>query len=158
MTVGPLPSWWSGLARRERVMILAAVTVVVAALLYVGAVEPAWRERTRLQRDLPRLQEQATQIDSLRAEALALGGSGTTIAADRAAAEQSLTRAGLAGSVRGGGSQLDVSVRGAAAQAWFAWLDSYVHESRLRVVRVRVNRAAGSGMIDADAALTSGSS
>ena len=139
-------------------MILAALTVVVAALLYVGAVEPAWRERTRLQRDLPRLQEQATQVDSLRAEALALGGSGTTIAADRAAAEQSLTRAGLVGSVRGGGNQLDVSVRGAAAQAWFAWLDSYVRESRLRVVRVRVNRAAGAGMIDADAALAAGSS
>lgn len=157
MTVGPMRSWWSGLARRERAMILAALTVVVAALLYVVAVEPAWRERGRLQRDLPRLQEQAAQVDSLRAEALALGGSGVTIVADRAAAEQSLARAGLTGTVRGGGGQLDVSVRGAAAQAWFAWLDGYVRESHLRVVRVRVNRAAGSGTIDADATLASGS-
>ena len=158
MTGAPLRSWWSGLARRERFMILAAVSVIAAALLYVAAVEPAWRERARLRRDLPQLQEQAAQVDALRAEALALGaGGGATGVADRAAAEQSLARAGFSGTVRGDGARLEVSVRGAAAQAWFAWLDSYVRESRLRVVRVRVNRTAGSGMVDADAALATGS-
>ena len=132
-------------------MIAAAVAVVAAALIYVAAIEPAWRERARLLGDLPQLQEQAAQVDALRAEALTLGaGSNLAVIADRAAAEQSLTRAGLSGNVRGDTGQIDISVRGAAAQALFAWMDTFVRESGLRVVRVRVNRAPGSGMVDAD--------
>ena len=160
MTAIPLRSWWSGLAQRERVMTAGAGIVVAAAVVYIAAVEPAWRERARLLRDLPQLHEQAAQVDALRAEALALGAGNRVapVAADRVAVEQSLARAGLAGSVKGDGSALEVTVRGAAAQAWFAWLDGFVRESHLRVVRVRVTRTATSGLIDVDAGFAASAS
>lgn len=150
---GSLLAWWSGLARRERAMVIAAIAVVAAALLYLVGIEPAWRERARLLRDLPQLQEQAALVEALRAEALAIGGGGTTRGVDRAAVEQSLARAGLAASVKDAAGRLDISVRGAPAQAWFAWLEACLRESRLRVVQARVSRASASGLVDADVGL-----
>ena len=36
-----LNAWWTGLARRERVMVLIAASVVLLGTLYAAGIEPA---------------------------------------------------------------------------------------------------------------------
>ena len=40
--------WWTGLSRRERIAVGMAAALVAVALLYLAAIEPAWRTRARL--------------------------------------------------------------------------------------------------------------
>lgn len=157
-----LGAWWQGLARRERRLVAAAAGVIVAALLYAVAIEPAWRTRARLARELPQLQAQLAEMEALREEARLLKqqGFGTDSSGSlRAGAQRSLARAGLAATLRDEGERgLAVSAAGVSAQAWFAWLEEFTRESRVGVVRARVERGgtlatskAGAGMVRAEA-------
>lgn len=155
MNLAPLRTRWQGLAPRERRMVLAAAACVVAALVYAIGIEPAWRDRARLLRELPDLQSQAAQVDALRQHALALRAQGA--GADppgewKALAGQSLARANVAGRVEAtpaGG--IAVAAKDVAAQPWFAWVEGFARESRFRVVRLRVVRATALGRVDAEA-------
>ena len=153
--IGRLRSWWNGLARRERAGTAIALLVVATALVYSLAIAPAWTARTRLRQELPRLQEQAAQVEALSAEAQSLkqGGIGFDDPQSlRSGAEQSLARAGLSGGVSVEGARaLAVNVRSVPAGAWLAWLETFARESRLRVVRARIARTAAPGMVDAEA-------
>src|SRR5581483_5058575 len=64
-----LRQWWLGLSRRERIGTAGAASFVLAALLFLVAIEPAWRTRERLAGDLPRLRAEAAQMEALRLEA-----------------------------------------------------------------------------------------
>ncbi len=145
-------TWWRGLARRERVMVLSAVFVVGIGLLYTVGIEPAWDMRIRLARDLPRLQDEVVQLEALRAEVRGLeqrSGGVQTRASLRAAAEQSLRRANLVGEVADhGANAVTVNTRNIAAAKWFDWLESFAREARIRVVTTRIERASP-GRVDA---------
>ena len=144
-----LKVWWRGLGRRERLLVAIALTVVGTALFYAIAVEPAWRTRSRLARELPKLQEDLARMEALREEARALGNQGA--GRDAGVGEQ---RAGIAGTVREDGDRgITVKSSGLQAQAWFAWLDQFSRESRTQVMRARVVRAAGVGLVDAEVLL-----
>ncbi len=150
-----LRAWWNGLAPRERAGTAAALLVVGTALVYSIAVAPAWTARSRLQQELPRLQEQAAQVEALSAEARSLKERGTGFddpQALRSGAERSLERAGLSGGVAVEGARgLAVNVRGIPAGAWLAWLEAFTRESRLRIVHARIARTTGPGLVDAEA-------
>ncbi|MFN0040911.1 MAG: type II secretion system protein GspM [Burkholderiales bacterium] len=152
-----LKVWWRGLGRRERLLVAIALTVVGTVLFYAIAVEPAWRTRSRLARELPKLQEDVARMEALREEARALGNQGAGRDAGeslRVGAERSLQRAGIAGTVRDEGDRgITVKSSGLQAQAWFAWLDQFSRESRTQVMRARVVRAAGVGLVDAEVLL-----
>ena len=139
-------TWWRGLARRERMMVLAAAIVVGIGLLYTVAIEPAWQARSRLADDLPRLQDELVRLEALRTEVRALedrGGTVQTRESLRVAAEQSMRRANLAGEVvKDGANAVSVSTRNVDAATWFAWLESLVREARIRVVTASVERAS----------------
>ena len=145
-------TWWRGLARRERMMVLSAVFVVGIGLLYTVGIEPAWDMRIRLARDLPRLQDEVVQLEALRAEVRGLeqrSGGVQTRASLRAAAEQSLRRENLVGEVVDhGANAVTVNTRNIAAAKWFNWLESFAREARIRMVTTRIERASP-GRVDA---------
>jgi len=145
-------TWWRGLARRERVMVLSAVFFVGIGLLYTVGIEPAWDMRVRLARDLPRLQEEVVQLEALRAEVHVLEerrGGVQTRESLRAAAEQSLRRVNLVGEVVDQGTNaITVNTRNTSAAKWFNWLESFARESRIKMVTARTERASP-GRVDA---------
>lgn len=149
--------WWTGLSRRERIAVGTAAALVAVALLYLAAIEPAWRTRARLAAELPRLRADAVAVDALAAEAKKLGARArspespaqTKAALDKLLAERNI----VGGTVRDGEDQrLIVSVRRADAAAWLAWLKEASSELPLRVSTARISRVAP-GLVDAEVAL-----
>jgi general secretion pathway protein M len=143
------------LARRERKMVVAAIAVTAVALLYAAAIEPAWHARARLARELPQLQEQLAELEALRDEARVLRqqGFGTdTRGSFQANLERSLVRAGLAGKLRADSERsIAVSVGSVPAQAWFAWMEEFARESRVRIAHARIMRSGAPGTVEAEA-------
>ena len=154
--IARLRTWWLGLARRERVMTAATASFALLALLYLIAIEPAWKARERLGAELPRLRAQAAEINSLAQEARGLASRGVAVesaAAARIALEQSLARANL-GDVRVAvldERRLAVSAKTVPVTQWLAWADEAARESRLRISAVRISRTAVRAVVDAEA-------
>jgi general secretion pathway protein M len=148
-------AWWLGLARRERAMVAGAASLALGVLLYLVAIEPAWKARARLAEELPRLREQAAEVDALGREAKQLTSRG--IAADSADAAKIALERSLAGANLGVARvaaiderHVTVNVKGAAATRWLAWLEETARESRLRIALVQISQTAARGVVDAD--------
>jgi len=135
-------------------MVAVAVALVAVALLYLVGIEPAWTARARLARELPRLQEQMAELEALHDEARLLRQQGFGTDTDtslQAGVERSLGRAGLLAKLRvESGSRISVSAVGVQAQAWFAWMEEFARESRVRVARARITRSGLPGTVDAE--------
>jgi general secretion pathway protein M len=149
--------WWVGLSRRERMAVIAAAALVAAAVLYLAAIEPAWRTRQRLAPELPRLRAQAAELDALALEAKKLKTRTRTLESaeqTKAALTKLLAEKNIAGgSIREGDDQrLLLTVRRADAASWFAWLKEASTELPLRVASARISRV-GPGLVDAEVAL-----
>jgi general secretion pathway protein M len=155
--IAGLQQWWIGLSRRERIATASAAALVVAALLYLVAIEPAWRTRERLAADLPRLRAEAAEVESLRLEARGLKDHALRLdsaAQARAAVTKLLQEKQLAGAqVRETDDrELVVSMRGADVAVWLAALREMTSEMPLRVAQARLARTAP-GLVDAEATL-----
>jgi len=154
--IARLRAWWLGLDRRERAMSAAAGSFVLLALLYLIAIEPAWKARERLGAELPRLREQAAEVNSLAQEAKQLTSRGVAVesaAAARVALEQSLARANLAGArvTVLDERRLAVSAKAMPVTQWLAWAEEAARESRLRIAAVRISRTSIRAVVDAEA-------
>lgn len=136
-------------------MVAAGACLVLAALLYAVALEPAWRTRVRLTRELPRLHEELVRLEVLREEARQLRELGYGVETGRSleeSARRTLGREGIPAQVRAQGERsVTVGAQGVPAIAWFAWVEAFARESRVRLVNMRVVRAAAPGMVDAEA-------
>jgi len=148
-------AWWQGLARRERMLVVAGSALALAALVYLLAVEPAWKTRVRLSSELPRLRAQAAEVAALAEEARQLGRRGTapaSAAAARSALEQSLAAARFrdARVTALDERRLTVNVQAAAVTPWLSWLDQAGRESRLRLARVQMFLAGRPGLVDSE--------
>jgi general secretion pathway protein M len=154
--IARLHAWLRTLGRRERSMIAIAAGVVGGALVFGLLVEPAWTTRARLATELPRLQEQLAELEALREEARVLRQQGLgrdTAGSVRADAERSLAGAGLVAALRSDGERgMTVSAANVQAQAWFAWVEAFAREARLRIVRASVMRTTTPGMVQAEVA------
>lgn len=154
--IAQLRTWWLGLARRERVMTAAAVSLVAVALLYLVALEPAWTTRRRLDAQLPRLRAQAEEINALAQEAKRLTSRGVAVesaGAAKAALEQALAQANLGG-VRVAvldDRRISVSATAVPVTQWLAWAEEAARESRLRIAAVRIARTSIRAVVDAEA-------
>jgi general secretion pathway protein M len=154
--IARLRTWWLGLARRERTMTAAAASFVLLALLYLVAVEPAWKARERLGAELPRLRAQVAEVNSLAQEARGLTSRGVAVesaATGKTALEQSLARANLGG-VRVAvldERRVAVSAKAVPVTQWLAWTEEAARESRLRIAAVRISRTAVRAVVDAEA-------
>jgi general secretion pathway protein M len=154
--IGRLRAWWLGLARRERVMTAAAASLVILALLYLVALEPAWKTRQRLDAELPRLRAQAEEINALAQEAKRLTSRGVAVesaGAAKAALEQALAQANLGGvSVAVlDDRRISVSAKAVPVTQWLAWAEESARESRLRIAAVRIVRSPIRAVVDAEA-------
>ena len=149
-------AWWQGLSRRERAMSAAGGALVLVALLYLLAIEPAWRSRARLGAELPKLRAQLAEVDALAQEAGRLKGAGVgaeSAAAARTALEQSAARGNL-GAVRIAvidERRVSASAKGVPAWQWLAWLEQTARESRLRIAQVKISRTPTRAVVDAEA-------
>ena len=154
--IAKLFTWWLGLTRRQRAMTAAAGSFALLALLFLIAIEPAWKARERLGAELPRLRAQAAEVDSLAQEAKQLTSRGVAVesgAAAKVALEQSLARANLAG-VRVAvldERRLAVSAKAVPVTQWLAWTEEAARESRLRIAAVRISRTSVRAIVDAEA-------
>ncbi|HKA39553.1 MAG TPA: type II secretion system protein GspM [Burkholderiales bacterium] len=154
--IARLRAWWLGLARRERVMTAAAAALVLLALLFLVAIEPAWKTRARLAAELPKLRAQVQEVDALAQEARGLQGRGVaaeSAGAARAALEQSLARANLAGARVAALDERRIAVNSAGVPVaqWLAWAEEAARESRLRIATVRLSRGSVRAIVDAEA-------
>ncbi len=148
--------WWIGLSRRERIAVLSAAALVVLAVLYLAGIEPAWRSRTRLAAELPRLRAEAAELDQLAAEAGKLklrtrtleSQEQTKAALMRLLAEKNITGAQL----REEGERFVVSAKRTEAAGWLAWLKDASNELPLRIAAARIARV-GAGLVDAEVTL-----
>ena len=148
-----LRTWWTGLARRERAMVVIAVGVVLLGLLYAAGIEPAWTTTTRLAGELPRLQAELVQIEALRTEAQRLAGqdgAGESFDALLTAVEQSILRANLVANVQAeDANTVSVTADNVPAGAWFTWLEAFSRESRAFIAVASARRTETPGRIDA---------
>ena len=145
---------WTGLASRERVVVLVGTAFVVIALLYLSAVEPAWRTRSRLTDELPRLRADAAEVEALRIEAASLRKQKVNLdsleyvvaAIGRLLAERNLKPAALREIEE---RRILVSLKRADAAAAIGWLADLSSELPLRVSAARLSRA-GAGAVDVE--------
>jgi general secretion pathway protein M len=146
--------WWVGLSFRERIAVLAAGALVCGLLLYVLALEPAWRTRQRLAAELPALREQAAELAALRLEASQLKNRTLSIESPQRArallAKLLAEKAIAASAVREAeDGRLVVSVRRVDVTSWLGWLKEVSSELPLRISTARISRA-GPGLVDAE--------
>ena len=155
--IAALRRWWTGLSQRERIATSIGTGLALALVIYVLALEPAWRARARLSGELPRLRAEAAEMDALAQEAKKQRT--RTLAVEspeqvKAALTRLLAEKHIAGaSIRDGDDRrLLLSVKRAEAAAWLAWMKDVSSELPLRVATARITRA-GPGLIDAEVAL-----
>lgn len=149
-------AWWQGLNRRERTMTALGASLVALVLLYLVAIEPAWKARARLATELPRLRAQVAEVEALAQEAGRLKGAGIAAQSPEAAKtalEQAAARGNLGGVHVAVTDQrrLSASAKGVPAAQWLAWLETSARESRLRIAQVRMSRTATRALVDGEA-------
>jgi len=148
--------WWVGLSRRERIAVLSAAALVVLAVVYLAGIEPAWRARSRLAADLPRLRAEAAELDQLAAEAATLKLRIRTLESPeqtRAALTRLLAEKGVAGAqLRDEGERIVVSAKRTEVAGWLAWLKDASSQLPLRIAAARIARV-GAGLVDAEVTL-----
>lgn len=155
--ISALRSWWLGLSRRERIAAASASAFALAAILFLVAIEPAWRTRERLADELPRLRAQVAQTEALRLEARRLKERGLRFdnpqsiraAATKLIAERNLPAAALR---PGEGDGMVLALRGVEASNCLAALKELSTELPLRISSARITRVAA-GMVDAEITL-----
>ena len=147
--------WWTTLSARERAAVAAGAALVIAAVLYLLAIEPAWRTRARLAAELPRLQAEAAEVRALALEAKRLRSRALAIESPeqtRAAVTRLLAEKKLDLTVREADGRLVFSAKRADAAAWIGWLNEVSSALPLRVTSAQVSRA-GPGVVDAEVTL-----
>jgi len=134
-------------------MVLAAATVILCALTWLVAFEPAWNGRTRLLSELPKSREQLARLNALAREARDLSAaprSADSPQALRGAVESSVRQAGLESQLVQltlSGQLIDLRFRSVDYADWLAWLDTMLRETRLRVADVVLSREAAPGVV-----------
>lgn len=141
---------WQRLAPREQRMLTLAGVVVLAALLWLVAFEPAWKSVNTLQHRLPQLRAEAAQLDSILVEIRELqagttGGTLTTAEVPPALAD-SLRRAGLEANTsinQTSPESWEVSLHEAPVAPVLDWLQTLPFELRLNTPVVALARSEG---------------
>lgn len=151
-----LRDFWNQRAPRERLALGAAVTVIVAAVVYLLLIEPAATGILRLERSLPAARTQAAQLDQLLAEVASLKARPQVAvlppAEARAALEKSLEAAGLkAGRIAAlADGDLQMTFANVPYAAWSTWLAGAERQlgARAHVVTARATATPGAADIE----------
>jgi len=133
---------WRGLAPRERRLVAAATALVALALLWLLAVQPAWRTLARAPAEIDRLDAQLQTMQRLAAEAQALREATPVPPEQAQAALQAATaRLGPKAQLTLSGERAVVRFDGVAPGALREWLAEARAGARARPVAAALQRA-----------------
>lgn len=155
-----LKQFWAERAPRERAVLAAGGVLLLAVILYLIAIEPAWTGIGRLEKSLPQQRANAAELEALLAEVKAVKARpavATMSAAEaRSALEASLGKAGLKAARIVPLSDGDIQLQFAdvPVSKWAPWLANVERELGARSLAVTVTgRDAAPGNVDVDLAL-----
>lgn len=148
--------FWSQRAPRERLLLIAAASVVLLAILYMALIEPAASGIKRLERSLPVARTQAVQLEQLLAEVVALKAKPQVAvlpaAEARAALDKSLAAAGLKAEriVPLADGDLQITFANVPFAVWSTWLAGAERElgAKAGVVTARATGTPGGADIE----------
>ena len=139
----PLTVWWQGLAVRERRLALLAATLIVLGLVWVLAVQPAWRTIARAPAELDSLDAQLQTMQRLAVEVQQLRSTPATTPEQAAAALRSATdRLGDKGKLALQGERAVLTLTGVGTGALRDWLAEARAGARARPLEANLTRAA----------------
>ena len=93
----PLSAFWTARNARERMLLSAAMIVIVLGLVYLLLIDPALTARAQLNKNLPVLRQQVAELQVMAREAsgLAAKGSASVAPLSKESLETGLARKGL---------------------------------------------------------------
>ncbi|MCO5118579.1 MAG: type II secretion system protein M [Burkholderiaceae bacterium] len=146
--------WWRERQPRERRILAAGTAILLVALVWLLAFEPAWLGRQRLAEELPVQRAALARMASMIEEARALesvAGVAPASGSVRASLEKSLAAAGLDNGVQieQRGDRYDLRFPSVPFAAWIDWVALSVRESRVRVIDARLTRDPRDGYVAA---------
>jgi general secretion pathway protein M len=154
-----LAQFWSERAPREKALIGAGLAILLIALLYLWAIEPAASGIRRLERGLPQLRAQAARLDALLGEVKQLKSRAQVASVApqeaRGALEKSLAAAGLKATriVPLADGDLQLTFANVPYAEWAAWLARTERELGARATSVNATATATPGHVDVELAL-----
>ncbi|MDA8447771.1 type II secretion system protein GspM [Paracidovorax valerianellae] len=142
--IAPLRARWKALAPREQSLVLAAVGLVAAALLWWVAIAPALQTLRSAPARHAELDAQLQHMQSLQAEALQLQSAPRPPLGDTAQAlRSSLTqRLGTTAQMSVLGDRATVTLKGAPADALALWLSQARSNARTVPIEARLARSS----------------
>jgi general secretion pathway protein M len=141
---GAVQAWWRSLAARERRLVAVAGAVLVFGLLWLVAVQPAWRTLQRAPAEIERLEGQLQTMQQLAAEAQTLRATTPVTAEQAGAALQAATaRLGERGklSLQGSGRAV-LTLTNVGSSALRDWLAEARAGARARPIEASLSRSA----------------
>jgi general secretion pathway protein M len=154
-----LLQFWAERSPREKSILLAGAAVIVAALIYLLAIEPAATGIARLERGLPQARARAAKLDALLAEVKSLRSRAQVAALSpqesRTAVEKSLANAGLKAArvVPLSDGDLQLTFANVPCAKWAVWLASVERELGGRATSVTATATGTPGNVDVELAL-----
>ena len=153
-----LRQFWLERAPRERLWLASGGVFVALVLVYLLAIEPAWKGTQRLERSLPATRAANAELSAILAEARNLRERPAVAVAGgdaRAALEASTKRAGLKPARLQTGADGDIQLVFANVPyaAWSTWLASAERELGVRVISAKIKATTTPGNADVELAL-----
>ncbi len=151
--------FWSERAPREKAILAAGGIVVLAALIYLILIEPAWTGIARLERGLPATRAQAAQLQSLLGEVGALKARPqvATLSASevRATIDKTLAAAGMKAARVQAVSESDIQLTftDVPYAGWTSWLADTERTLGARATSVSAARVTKAGNADIELVL-----
>lgn len=142
--LAPARAWWAGLAARERRLLAVAGLVLAFGLVWLVALQPAWRTLQRAPGEIERLEFELQAMQRLSAEAQQLRSAPPVTPDQAQAALQAATaRLGVQGalSVQGSGRAV-LTLTNAGSGALRDWLAEARAGARAKPVEASLSRSA----------------
>lgn len=141
--LAPLRAKWAALARRERRLVSAAAAVVGLALLWVVAVQPAWRSLRETPAQIDQVEAQLQHMQRLAAESRELRALPAVPLAQATEALRAATeRLGPNARLNLQGERATLTLAGVAGESLAAWLGEVRSAARARPDEAKLSRGA----------------
>lgn len=139
--LAPLRARWAKLAARERQWVAAAVLLVGVAIVWMFAVQPAWRTLSEAPTQIAALDAQLQQMQRLAAETRDLRNLPAVPAAQAEAALRAATeRLGANARLSLQGERATLTLNGVPGEALAAWLGEVRSAARARPDEAKLSR------------------
>ena len=145
-------AWWGARTEQEQRMLSIGGAVVALGLVWGLLIDPALSGRSKLEKELPQLNQQVAELQALAGEA-------SQLAAQPQAAPQPLNKEALAAGLQARGlatqsltvtgDYVKVEFQGVPFAALVSWLDAMRREQRLVVQEGQVSAQGAAGQVDA---------